>query len=320
MSIVFASIISFVIAVCLGPVVIPVLRKLKFGQTEREEGPESHQIKSGTPTMGGFIFIIPITIVTFLIGGFYIDTVLPVLALLLFGSIGFIDDYIKVVKKRNLGLRAYQKIILQFTFAMVVSLLEVKYSSLGTSVYIPFSNKLWDMGCLYIPFLVILLIGVSNSVNLTDGLDGLCTSVTILVMLFFGVLSNCMHSMRLVSFNVAVLGSCLGFLLYNKYPAKVFMGDTGSMALGGAVAISAIMLHTALILPFVGIIYMLEALSVIVQVVSFKTTGKRVFRMSPLHHHFELGGWSEVKVTIVFTTITFIFCIIGWYGLAGVCF
>ena len=185
MSIVFASIISFVIAVCLGPVVIPVLRKLKFGQTEREEGPESHQIKSGTPTMGGFIFIIPITIVTFLIGGFYIDTVLPVLALLLFGSIGFIDDYIKVVKKRNLGLRAYQKIILQFTFAMVVSLLEVKYSSLGTSVYIPFSNKLWDMGCLYIPFLVILLIGVSNSVNLTDGLDGLCTSVTILVMLFF---------------------------------------------------------------------------------------------------------------------------------------
>lgn len=275
MSIVFASIISFVIAVCLGPVVIPVLRKLKFGQTEREEGPESHQIKSGTPTMGGFIFIIPITIVTFLIGGFYIDTVLPVLALLLFGSIGFIDDYIKVVKKRNLGLHAYQKIILQFTFAMVVSLLEVKYSSLGTSVYIPFSNKLWDMGCLYIPFLVILLIGVSNSVNLTDGLDGLCTSVTILVMLFFGVLSNCMHSMGLVSFNVAVLGSCLGFLLYNKYPAKVFMGDTGSMALGGAVAISAIMLHTALILPFVGIIYMLEALSVIVQVVSFKTTGKR---------------------------------------------
>ena len=129
-----------------------------------------------------------------------------------------------------------------------------------------------------------------------------------------------MHSMGLVSFNVAVLGSCLGFLLYNKYPAKVFMGDTGSMALGGAVAISAIMLHTALILPFVGIIYMLEALSVIVQVVSFKTTGKRVFRMSPLHHHFELGGWSEVKVTIVFTTITFIFCIIGWYGLAGVCF
>ena len=320
MSIFFAWIISFVIAVCLGPVIIPILRKLKFGQTEREEGPESHQIKSGTPTMGGFIFIIPITIVTLLIGEVHIDTVLPILALLLFGSIGFIDDYIKVVKKRNLGLRAYQKIILQLTFAIVIAILELKYSSLGSSVYIPFSTKMWDMGHLYIPFLVILLIGVSNSVNLTDGLDGLCSFVTILVMLFFVVVSNTMGRIELVSFNMAVVGSCLGFLLYNKYPAKVFMCDTGSMALGGAVAISAILLHIELILPFVAIVYMFEALSVIIQVVSFKTRGKRVFRMSPLHHHFELGGWSEVKVTMLFTMVTLFFCVIGWYGLTGVCF
>ena len=264
--------------------------------------------------MGGFIFIISITIVTFLIGGFYIDTVLPVLALLLFGSIGFIDDYIKVVKKRNLGLRAYQKIILQFTFAMVVSLLEVKYSSLGTSVYIPFSNKLWDMGCLYIPFLVILLIGVSNSVNLTDGLDGLCTSVTILVMLFFGVLSNCMHSMGLVSFNVAVLGSCLGFLLYNKYPAKVFMGDVGSLALGGMLAAIYMALHQEWTLLLIGIVYVFETTSVMMQVTYFKLSGgKRIFRMTPVHHHFELGGfsgkgqaWSEWKVDFFFWGVGFL--------------
>ncbi len=315
----YAYMISFVMASVMAPRVIPLLKKLKFGQTEREEGPASHQVKSGTPTMGGFIFILPVAVATFIIGGFHADTVIAVLAMLLFGLIGFIDDYIKVVKKRNLGLRAYQKIVLQLIFALIIAFLHLKYAEHGAAVYIPFTDKLWNIGApLYIAFLVFILIGVSNSVNLTDGLDGLCTSVTAVVAFFFWLVSKEAGATGLSIFNAALVGGCIGFFKVNRYPAQVFMGDTGSMALGGAVAASAIILHAPLILPFVGIIYMLESISVMLQVFSFKTTGKRIFRMSPLHHHFELGGWSEVKVSAVFVFITLIFAMIGLYGISKI--
>lgn len=314
-----AYFMTFVLAALMAPRLIPLLKRLKFGQTEREEGPESHKVKSGTPTMGGFIFIVPVSIVTLLIGGFSYDTFIPVTAMLLFGLIGFIDDYIKVVKKHNLGLRAYQKLILQFCFALIIAFLHLKYSEHGTSVYLPFTDKLWDMGyLLYFPFMVLLLTAVSNSVNLTDGLDGLCTSVTAIVAFFFFMISRDIQMEGLRTFTASLIGGCVGFLGVNRYPAKVFMGDTGSMALGGAVAACAVLLHAPLILPIVGIIYVAEALSVIIQVISFKTTGKRVFRMSPLHHHFELGGWSENKITLVFVAITFLCSIIGLMGLSKI--
>lgn len=314
-----AYLISYILSALTGPKLIPTLRRLKFGQTEREEGPDSHKVKSGTPTMGGFIFIVPTVLVTFALGKFHYDTLIPVLAMLLFGLIGFIDDYIKVVKKRNLGLRAYQKIVLQLAFALLITFLHLKYSKYGTSLFLPFTDKMWDMGIwLYVPFLVFILIGVSNSVNLTDGLDGLCTSVTACVMFFFWLLSRDLNMAGLGIFCASLIAACIGFLGVNRYPAKVFMGDTGSMALGGAVATAAILLHVPLVLPIVGIIYMLETLSVIIQVASFKMTGKRVFRMSPLHHHFELGGWSEQKVTIVFFITTVLFLMIGLFSLAKI--
>lgn len=299
--------IVFLSATLLGKILIPILHKLKFGQMEREEGMKSHQKKSGTPTMGGFIFIIPILVMSIVSAFLYKENIFPLISMLMFALVGFIDDYIKVVKKRNLGLRAYQKIILQVLFAFLLSLLSYKVQK-GGLLLLPFSNfKSINLEIMIIPFSMFIFIALSNSVNLTDGLDGLCASVTTAVALFFFIFSYFLKS-GLNSFALFLSAGCLGFLTVNKYPAKVFMGDTGSMALGGAIAGMAVINGLSLYLPFIGFIYMIETLSVIIQVVSFKTTGKRVFLMSPLHHHFEMLGFKETRVVFMFTAVTVFFC------------
>ena len=309
-------IISFLITLLLGPIVIPLLKRLKVGQSIREEGPQSHLSKSGTPTMGGLIIMMSLIITVFSSGIVTKDTYVLIFATLGFGLIGFIDDYIKVVMRRNLGLKAYQKLAGQITLAVVLALYQSNTSELGTKVIIPFmeSNYL-DLGLLYIPFMVFVVVGTVNSVNLTDGLDGLASGVTLITMSFFSLIALKWGFGSISVYATAIAGACLGFLMHNSYPAKVFMGDTGSLALGGAVAAIAILLNLPLILPIVGGIYFVETLSVIIQVLSFKLTGKRVFLMSPLHHHYEHKGWKETKIVAVFWFTTVILCLIGMFAL-----
>ena len=310
-------IIAFIVALILGPIVIPMLKRLKIGQSIREDGPQSHLSKSGTPTMGGLIIFISL-IITLLASVILDKSMLNknMYVLLLstfgFGLIGFIDDYIIVAKKRNLGLKAYQKIIGQVTFAVILALYQANTSELGTQVIVPFlKDRYLDLGILYVPFIAFVVVGIVNSVNLTDGLDGLATGVTIIILGFFVIVSMKMGEGSISIFSSALAGACLGFLKHNAYPAKIFMGDTGSMGLGGAVAGIAVLLNLSLIIPIVGGIYFAEALSVIIQVLSFKIRGKRVFLMSPLHHHFEYKGWKETKVVLMFWSITIVLCAIG---------
>lgn len=308
-------IISFVITLTLGPILIPILKRLKVGQNVRGEGPKTHLKKQGTPTMGGIIMLIALVITTLSSGLINRDMIILLVATLSFGLIGFIDDFIKVVLKRSLGLRAYQKLIGQILFAVILAIYQSNTSILGTKVLIPFLDKTLDLGMFYVPFIAFVVVGTVNSVNLTDGLDGLATGVTLIVLAFFGIASATLGFNSVAIFSAALAGACLGFLRYNAHPAKVFMGDTGSLALGGAVSTIAVLMNLPLILPIVGGIYFIEALSVIIQVVSFKLTGKRVFKMSPLHHHFELKGWKETKVVVVFWITTVILCLIGILGI-----
>ncbi len=304
-------IISFVITLILGALLIPFLRRLKIGQSIRKEGPKSHFKKSGTPTIGGLIFLIALVITILTSGVINNDLIILLTATLGFGLIGFIDDFIKVVLKRNLGLRAYQKLIMQIILAVILAIYQSNTSIAGTEIIVPFLNTTFDLGYLYIPFIAFVVVGTVNSVNLTDGLDGLASGVTLIVMAFFSLVAIKVGSESVAIFSAALVGGCLGFLRYNSHPAKVIMGDTGSLALGGAVVSSAIILNLPLILPIVGGIYFAETLSVIIQVTSYKLTGKRVFRMSPLHHHYEEKGWHETKVVIVFWIATVILCLIG---------
>lgn len=312
--------VSFLITLFLGPVVIPLLRRLKVGQSIREEGPKSHFSKSGTPTMGGVLILLGI-IISIGTSGIYSKEMIAVIFFMLgFGIIGLIDDYIKVVLKRNLGLKAYQKIVGQLFFAILLGLYGSKYSVHGTKLLIPFINTFIDLGILYIPFVVFVVLGIVNAVNLTDGLDGLCTGITIIVMAAFSLIANSLIPKNIMYEGIsivsaAIAGSCLGFLKHNAHPAKVFMGDTGSLALGGAVASVAVITNLILVIPFIGGIYFIEALSVIIQVFYFKRTGKRVFKMAPLHHHFEMCGWKETKVVGVFWIVTVILAFIGIYSI-----
>lgn len=309
-------IIAFFITLILGPIVIPLLKRFKIGQSIREEGPQSHLSKTGTPTMGGVIIFIALVITVFTSGIITKDMYILVLSTFGFGLIGFIDDYIKVVMKRNLGLRAYQKLIGQILLAIILAVYQSNTSVLGTKVIIPFlNNQYFDLGVFYIPFIVFVVVGTVNSVNLTDGLDGLASGVTLIVLSFFGLVALNWGMGSISIFSTALTGACLGFLVHNAYPAKIFMGDTGSMALGGAVAAIAVLLNLPLVLPIVGGIYFIETLSVIIQVLSFKLTGKRVFLMSPLHHHFEHKGWKETTIVTAFYIATVIFCLIGIYSL-----
>jgi phospho-N-acetylmuramoyl-pentapeptide-transferase len=313
--IIYCVLVGFGISILQGPLLIPLLHRLKFGQNIREEGPKSHKKKAGTPTMGGIIFILAALIALFVIERHPNPDALVVLfALIGFGIIGFLDDLLKIVYKHNEGLKPYQKMILLLIVSGVIAFYAAH--NIGTDIYVPFVNTTIDLGAFYIPFIVIFFVATTNAVNLTDGLDGLATSITLLVMTFFAMLSFGMGNYALADFCGIIAGALLGFLRYNSYPAKIFMGDTGSLGLGGAVAASALILKLPLIVIIVGGIYLIEALSVILQVASFKLTGKRIFRMAPLHHHFELLGWHESKVVAVFSIITVILCLIGFLSLS----
>ncbi len=311
MQIIITIVISFVITLILGPISIPVLIRLKAGQSIRDEGPKSHKAKAGTPTMGGIMIIAAALITSLSAGNVNNDLIILVFSISAFGILGFIDDFIKVVLKRNLGLRVYQKLFFQVVFATTIAVYQAKVSAFGTNIYIPILNEYWDFGVYYVPFIAFFVVCMVNSVNLTDGLDGLASGVTLLVSLFFSLMALSLGFMSTAVFCGALTGACLGFLNFNAHPAKVFMGDTGSMALGGAIAAAAILMNLTLIIPIVGGIYLVESLSVLLQVISYKTRRKRIFKMSPLHHHFELSGWKETKVVGVFWGATLILCIIG---------
>ncbi len=304
--------IAFALSVVMGPIVIPILRKLKMGQTEREEGVQSHLKKAGTPTMGGVMILGSIALTSLIYLKDY-PKIIPILFVTVgFGLIGFLDDYLKVVMKRSDGLYPKQKMALQILVTAVFAFYMVKISDVPLTWLIPFSGgKYLDWGIFAIPLMFIVVIGTVNGVNFTDGLDGLASSVTVLVATFFTVVAIGTQS-GIEPITCAVVGALLGFLLFNVYPASVFMGDTGSLALGGFVASTAYMLQMPFFIVIVGLIYLVEVLSVMIQVTYFKKTGgKRIFKMAPIHHHFELCGWSETRVVAVFSIVTAILCLIA---------
>ena len=301
---------AFIVCALIGPVLIPYLHKLKFGQSIRECGPASHMKKSGTPTMGGLMILAALVLA--LCWGKFTPHVLMALVLTLgHAVIGFIDDYIKVVMKRNLGLTAKQKFLLQFILAgAYVYFAETHLQN--TNLWVPLVNITFDFGWAYYALAFILLVGTTNAVNLTDGLDGLVSFVSVPVTLAYAFIAYMQGMLDVSGFALGLTGACLGFLLFNRHPAQVFMGDTGSLALGGGVAALALLTNTELLLVIIGGVYVAEATSVIIQVVYFRLTGgKRFFRMAPLHHHFELGGWKEVKVVEIFTIVSFLLSAVG---------
>lgn len=311
-----SMLIAFVVSLILGPVFIPVLRRMKMGQTEREEGVQSHLKKAGTPTMGGLIFLIAAAVGTFAFAFVY-PKVVPVMILMLgFGVVGFLDDYLKVVLKRSDGLLPWQKLILQFIVATIFLVYILKFTNTGLEMIIPFTNgATFDMGIIAIPFMYIVVLATVNGVNFTDGLDGLASSVTAVVAVFFAAASLAKGA-GVEPAGCALFGALLGFLVFNVFPAKIFMGDTGSLALGGFVAGMAYIMNMPLFIPIIGIIYAVELVSVVLQVGYFKIThGKRIFKMTPIHHHFELCDWSEPRIVAVFTIITIIACTIAFYGI-----
>jgi phospho-N-acetylmuramoyl-pentapeptide-transferase len=312
----FTIIMAFLITVLLAPVFIPFLRRLKFGQSIRDEGPQSHQKKTGTPTMGGIVFLISIVITTFVMTGKYSEpgpeTYLMILVTVGFGLLGFLDDFIKVVMKRNLGLTSKQKLLGQIVISVIFYLI-FKQNDFPTTVSIPLTDFSFELGWFYCLFIIFWLVGFSNAVNLTDGLDGLVSGTSAIAFGALAVLAWNQSQYDVAIFGVAVVGAVLGFLVFNAHPAKVFMGDTGSLALGGAIATIAILTKLEIILILIGGVFVIETLSVILQVASFKTTGKRIFKMSPLHHHYELVGWSEWRVVVTFWTVGLLFAVLGIY-------
>lgn len=306
--------LAFLLTVLLMPLFIPLLRRMKFGQSIREEGPESHMKKTGTPTMGGLVYLIAI-IITVIAVAFFADMMsaeVTVLLLVLagYGLIGFLDDFIKVVLKRNLGLTSLQKLIAQIVIA-VISFFLLSGIGFDTSLGIPFTGFSIELGALYVAFLIFWLVGFSNAVNLTDGLDGLVAGTASIAFAAFGIIAIHQDQYGVALFTFSVAGALLGFLVFNKYPAKVFMGDTGSLALGGALAMVSVLLKQELLLLLIGLVFVIETLSVILQVGSFKIRKKRIFKMSPIHHHFELSGWSEWKVVTVFWAVGLLASIIA---------
>lgn len=296
----YAASVAFFVALAVGPLVIPILRRLKFGQSIRQEGPERHYAKAGTPTMGGVIILLALTTSSLLYSGNSPEIWLALFVTLGHGILGFMDDFIKIVLKRSLGLKARQKLAGQIVMAVVLAYISINYMGRGTDLWIPLSGVQYDLGILYYPLIFFVLVGTTNAVNLTDGLDGLAAGTTTIAALAYALICLAFNKFELAIFCVAVAGASLGFLRFNAHPAKIFMGDTGSLALGGALAAVAVMTKTELLLVLVGGVFVVETLSVIIQVASFKLTGKRIFLMSPLHHHFELCGWSEIKVVTFF--------------------
>ena len=321
-----ALVMAFGLSALQGPLVIPLLRRLKFGQTIRDDGPKTHLVKQGTPTMGGIMILIALVLTSLLWGrANYTFTLIALCMCILFGCLGFVDDFIKIVKKRSLGLRAWQKIAGQFLLAAGFAFWLYFTEGVGSTVFL----DRMDIGVFYIPFAMFVIIAIVNSVNLIDGLDGLSSTVTSTYSLFVAALlvmfvltSNDMsvetasQMNAMAAFSAALCGACLGFLVHNAYPAKVFMGDAGAFTLGGAISAVALLTRTTLLVPLMGICYVLTSVSVILQVGSYKLRNKkRIFKMAPLHHHFEQCGWSEWKIVIVFSLVTMVLCVIAWFGL-----
>lgn len=309
--ILLAAIFAAGLVLCTGPLLIPELHKLKFGQSIREEGPKSHQAKSGTPTMGGIMIIMAIVIATVAAAPLTPAVLLALFITLGHFVLGFLDDYIKVVKKRNLGLKAKQKMLGQILIAIVTMIVGTRVLGIDTTIWIPIADINLDIGVGYYFLVLFVLVGTSNAVNLTDGLDGLASGTVAIASGAYALVCYMTGHFDLALFCVAMMMACLAFLRFNAHPAKVFMGDTGSLALGGAIAAVGILTHTEILLAVIGFVFVCEALSVIIQVISFKTTGKRVFRMSPIHHHFELGGWKETKVVFVFWMVGLVASVVG---------
>lgn len=305
----FAAAVFF--SLVLGKALIPLLTKLKFGQSIREEGPQSHLKKSGTPTMGGMIFLTGLLCAVAITLNFSLESGIFMLSTLGMGLVGFLDDFLIIQKKKNEGLKPKQKLLGQFVVAVAVTfLVALNY---GTAIAVPFTSFKWEMGLFYYPFMVIFVLAIANGVNLTDGLDGLAGTVTFFNMGFFAICASLLGFNSLSSVGFALCGGLVGFIFYNKYPAKVFMGDLGSLALGGAIAAIAMITGLVLFVPIVGLIYVIETLSVTIQVLVYKKTKKRVFKMAPIHHHFELSGWNEKTIVFNFSAITIILASVSLY-------
>ncbi len=314
MRILFAPVLTaFFIALISGPVLIPLMQKLKFGQIIRDDGPQSHLSKQGTPTMGGIMIITAVVVSSLIFAKDYnMELLIAAVAFLGYGLIGFADDALIIKKKRSLGLRAWQKLLLQIILSAAIGI--YAYFYVGTKILIPFTDIQWDLGIWIIPIAMFVMVGMSNSVNLTDGLDGLASGVsmvffgTFMLIFSYGLIAN---DNNLVVISAALVGALLGFIFYNRYPARIFMGDTGSLALGGMVGFMAIATKTILWLPVMGLMFVLSSVSVMIQVLYYKKTKKRVFKMAPLHHHFEQLGYHEITIVTIYLIITIVFCIIG---------
>lgn len=311
--IIYSVLLGFLISSILGLIIIPLLKKLNLGQNISEDGPKSHKKKAGIPTFGGIIFIFSSLItLTFLTKEFNKEIIFLIISFIAFALIGFADDYLKKVHKKNEGLTSGEKMLLLLFVSGILAVYAYFNSSIGSSIVIPFAVISFNLGIFYIPFIIFFYAATTNAVNLTDGLDGLATSVTLLVMAFFSIVSFSMGYISISVFCGCVSGSLLGFLKFNSYPARVIMGDTGSLALGGLVATVAVILKNPLIILIVGGVYALETLSVVIQVASYKLTGKRPFKMAPIHHGFELSGWHEAKIVTTFSIATALLCLIAY--------
>lgn len=304
--------VAFLLSVIMGPLAIPLLRRLKFGQQIRTDGPQGHLKKAGTPTMGGTIIMLALALAVLRFGEKNLETVLLLVASLGYGFVGFLDDYIKILFKRSLGLTAKQKLLGQLIVSAIVCVMLVM-SEHSTSLHIPYFDIDFNLGWLYFPFVVFLMLGTSNAVNFTDGLDGLLAGTSAIAFGAYAVIALNNTQPNIAIFSAAMVGAVLGFLVFNAHPAKVFMGDTGSLGIGGGLAAVAILTKAEILLAIIGGVFVVEVLSVIIQVTSFKTRGKRVFKMSPIHHHFELSGWSEWRVVISFWTAGLVLAGLGLY-------
>ncbi len=317
----FAILISFIICVILCPIFIPILHNLKFGQNVREDGPQSHLKKSGTPTMGGIMIIIATLISGLVFAKKYPLSIPVIIFMLVFGIIGFLDDFLKIKKKKSDGLLPWQKLILQLIATGIFAMYLLRSQNISTDMLIPFTGGLKDgrflkLGILFVPAVFFIVLGTDNGVNFTDGLDGLCSSVTIVVAGFFAVVSI-RENIAITPVIGAIIGALMGFLVYNVHPAKVFMGDTGSLAIGGFIASLALIMQMPLFIVIVGFIYLIEVVSVMIQVTYFKRTGgKRFFKMAPIHHHYEILGFSETRIVAIFSIITFLLSVIAYISLS----